>query len=185
VRRMVILSRVEDFVRTGGRVDSISCCEYPGVVHPNGRSFLKAFSPVPYPRWAYQGDGWTIEKNLRLLPGENTVVLSYTLLTGNKSVELEVRPLFALRGVHEMTYQSSVRLSAKVRSPRSLHIGATARTQEVFIAHDGAFEAHPNWYLGTIYRRESERGYHSMEDVWMPGPVRWNLEPGHTVHFVC
>src|SRR5256885_5918326 len=93
VRRMVILSRVEEFIRTGGRVDPISCSEYPGVVHPNGRAFLKAFSPTPYPRWAYQGDGWTIEKNVRLLPGENTVLLCYTLLTGNRSVELEVRPL--------------------------------------------------------------------------------------------
>jgi predicted glycogen debranching enzyme len=185
VRRMVILSRVEDFVRTAGRVDPISCSEYPGVVHPNGRSFLKAFSPTPYPRWAYQGDGWTIEKNVRLLPGENTVLLCYTLLTGNKSVELEVRPLFALRGIHEMMYQSSGRLSAQIRSARTLHIGATSRTPEVFIAHDGAFDSHPNWYLGTIYRREAERGYSAMEDVWMPGPIRWKLEPGRSVHLVC
>jgi predicted glycogen debranching enzyme len=185
VRRMVILSRVEDFIRTAGRVDPVSCCEYPGVVHPNGKAFLKAFSPSPYPRWAYQGDGWTIEKNLRLLPGENAVVLSYTLLTGNKAVELEVNPLLALRGVHEMMYQSGGRLSAQVRSPQSVHIAATARTPEVFLAHDGSFEPHPNWYLGTIYRRESERGYNAMEDVWTPGAVHWNLSPGHTVHLVC
>jgi len=185
VRRMVILSRVEDFVHAAGRVDPISCSEYPGVIHPNGRSFLKAFSPTPYPRWAYQGDGWTIEKNLRLIPGENTVVLSYTLLTGNKSVELEVRPLLALRGMHELMYQSGGRLHAQLRSLRSLHIAATSRTPEVFLAHDGAFDARPNWYLGTTYRRESERGYSAMEDVWMPGVVHWKLEPGHAVHLVC
>ena len=84
-----------------------------------------------------------------------------------------------------MMYQSGGRLSAQVRSPRSVHIGATSRTPEVFIAHDGEFEPHPNWYLGTIYRRESERGYSAMEDVWMPGPVKWKLEPGRSVHFLC
>jgi predicted glycogen debranching enzyme len=185
VRRMVILSRVEDFVRVAGRVDPISCAEYPGVIHPNGRSFLKAFNPNPYPRWGYQGDGWTIEKSVRLISGENTVVLSYTLLAGDRSVELEVKPLLALRGIHEMMYQSSGRLSAQVRSPRGLHIGATARTPETFIAHDGEFESHPNWYLATIYRREAERGYSALEDVWTPGAFRWKLEPGKTVHLVC
>ena len=184
-RRMVILSRVEEFVRLSGRVDPISSSEYPGVVHPNGRTFLKAFSPSPYPRWAYQGEGWTIEKNVRLISGENTVVISYTLLAGDRAIELELRPLFALRGIHELMYQSSGRLSAQIRSPRSVHIAATARTPEVFLAHDGAFDPHPSWYLATIYRRESERGYSALEDVWMPGPIRWKLEPGQTVHFVC
>src|SRR5262245_11486155 len=185
VRRMCILSRVEEFVRTAGRVDPISCAEYPGVIHPNGRSFLRAFSTSPFPRWAYQGDGWTIEKNLRLLSGENTVILSYTLLTGDRAVELELNPLFALRGIHELMYQSSGRLSAHARSANSIHIGATSRTPEGFVAHDGAFEPRPNWYLATIYRRESERGYSALEDVWNPGPIRWKLEPGRAVHFVC
>lgn len=185
VRRMVILSRVEEFVRVSGRIDPLSCAEYPGAIHPNGRSFLKAFSPTPFPRWAYQGDGWTIEKSLRLIPGENTIVISYTLLAGDRTVELELRPLFALRGMHEMMYQSSGRLSAQVRTPRTIHIGATSRTPEIFLAHDGSFDSLPNWYLATIYRRESERGYSALEDVWMPGPIRWKLEPGHAVHFVC
>src|SRR5262249_11013468 len=141
--------------------------------------------PYPYPRWAYQGDGWTIEKNLRLLPGENTAVLSYTLLTGDRPVELEARPLFVLRPIHELMYQSSGRLSAQIRSPRSVPIGATSRTPEVFMCHDGKFESHPSWYLATIYRRESERGYSALEDAWMPGPIKWTLEPGKSVHLVC
>src|SRR5205814_2526449 len=51
--------------------------------------------------------------------------------------------------------------------------------------HDGQFTAQPNWYLSTIYRKENQRGYSGLEDVWMPGPVRWKLQPGRSVHFVC
>src|SRR4051794_16900654 len=52
VRRMVILSRVEECVRAGNgaaRSEALSCSEYPGVIHPNGKPLLKAFSAAPYP----------------------------------------------------------------------------------------------------------------------------------------
>lgn len=114
VRRMVILSRVEDFVTAHGRTDAIACAEYPGVIHPCGHKRLRAFSAAPYPRWAYQGDGWTIEKSVRVLRGENTVVITYTVLTADQPIDLEVRPLLALRGMHELTYQWTGRLNAEL-----------------------------------------------------------------------
>src|ERR1700712_4030811 len=113
VRRMVILSRVEETVFRDGHSHALANSEYPGIIFPQGYRSLRAFSHEPYPRWAYQDDGWTIEKELRLLRGENTVCLSYTLLGGNHTVDLELRPLFALRGIHELTYQWNGRLVAE------------------------------------------------------------------------
>src|SRR5262249_35184531 len=81
--------------------------------------------------------------------------------------------------------QGSGRLKADEPSPQSIRIVATRNTPEVFFAHDGVFDSQPNWYLATIYRREIERGYGGLEDVWMPGPIRWKLEPGRTVHLIC
>jgi predicted glycogen debranching enzyme len=190
VRQMVLLSRVEEFVRAGGRPHPLSSCEYPGVIHPGGHENLRAFSDEPFPRWAYQGESWTIEKQLRMLPGENTVCLSYTLLAGERPVELEVKPLFALRGVHDLMYQWNGRLLTEGVGPKGQSFGhhripATNRTPEVFFAHDGKFEATPYWYLNSIYRREEERGYAGLEDVWMAGTVRYTLRPGQTVYFVC
>ena len=78
VRRMVLLSRVEETLGAAGRKFSLSASEYPGIIHPQGHQFLRAFSPVPFPRWAYQTNGGTIEKSLRLLKGENVAVLTYT-----------------------------------------------------------------------------------------------------------
>ena len=77
VRRMVLLSRIEETVLSNGRSFDLACNEYPGTIHPQGHSFLRAFNHEPFPRWAYQGEGWTIEKQLRPLQGENTVVLTY------------------------------------------------------------------------------------------------------------
>ena len=96
VQRMVLLSRVEEVVHCDGWPTPLACNEYPGTIHPNGNEVLRAFAHEPFPRWAYQGEGWSIEKSLQLLEGENTVILTYTLL-GKKPVDLELRPLLALR----------------------------------------------------------------------------------------
>jgi predicted glycogen debranching enzyme len=185
VRRMVLLSRVEETVVCDGWTYALACNEYPGTFHPRGDQSLRAFNADPFPRWAYQGDQWTIEKSLRLLTGENTVVLSYTLLGGDKTVTLELRPLLALRGMHELMYQWNGKLTAVEKSTGHHHVPATGRTPEVFFAHDGVFESDDHWYLNSIYRREQERGYAGLEDLWNPGVVRWSLKPGQTVHFIC
>ena len=188
-RQMVILSRVEDFIVRKGQSFPLASCEYPGVISPQGYRFLRAFNPEPFPRWAYQGDDWTVEKQVRLLAGENTVCLSYTLLGGTQSVDLELNPLFALRAMHALMYQWNGRLTVENSRKETLYsnhrVPATSRTPEVFFSHDGRFEAAPEWYLNTIYRCETKRGYAGLEDLWRPGTVRWTLQPGQTVHFAC
>ena len=52
---------------------------------------LRAFNVDPFPRWAFQGEGFTIGVSLHLMPGENTVCLSYSLLTGEDRVTLEIK----------------------------------------------------------------------------------------------
>ena len=197
VRRMVLLSRVEETLYRDGWPFPLACNEYPGTIHPEGYRLLKAFSHEPFPRWAYQGEGWALEKSLHLLRGQNTVCLAYTLLGGEKPLEMELRPLLALRGIHDLMYQWQGRLTVEPGPAKTKHgkvhayttqthrVPATGRTPEVFFAHDGAFEALPTWYFNTIYRREQERGYAGLEDLWMPGAVKYTLLPGKTVYFAC
>jgi len=185
VRRMVLLSRVEETVIVGSKPDALANSEYPGTIHPRGFGALAAFSNDPFPRWAYQGDGWTLQKELHLLRGHSTVCLRYTLLAGAQAVRLEIRPLLALRAIHELTFQSNARLAAEPISRTCLRIGPTARTPQVFLGHDGTFENMSAWYLNTIYRREVQRGYAGLEDLWMPGIFSWDLSPGESVHLVC
>ncbi len=191
VRRMVLLSRVEETVACDGWSTSLACNEYPNAIYPRGDQSLRAFSADPFPRWAYQGEGWTVEKAVRLAPGRNAVVVSYTLLGGSstrdgpRDVELQLRPMFALRGIHDLTYQWNGLPAVDDRSPTHHRIPPTGRSPEVFFAHDGVFEADAHWYLNTVYRREQERGYAGLEDLWNPGVVRWSLRPGQTVSFAC
>ncbi len=184
VRRMVLLSRIEETLVLADQHYELSSNEYPGVIHPKGHELLRAFSHFPFPRWAWQGGGRTLEKQLRMLPGENTVVLTYTLLGGESDAELELRPLFALRPMHELSFQWNAPMTVE-RREKLYRITPTLRTPEVFFSHAGIFDGAPLWYLNTIYRREEERGYSGLEDLWCPGVVRLTLSPGRAVHFVC
>lgn len=184
-RRMVLLSRVEESLQCDGRTFDLACNEYPGTVWPAGHELLRAFSADPHPRWAYQGPGWTLQKELRLLRGQNTVLLSYTLLGGGSGIDLEVRPLLALRGMHELCFQWNGKLDAKPRSRGHWHVPATRRTPELFFAHDGTFNRKAHWYLNQIYRRENEYGYAGLEDLWSPGAAHMRLLPGQSMHLAC
>ena len=185
VRRMVLLSSIEEQLVADGHRYALSSAEYPGAIYPHGYQSLRAFSPSPFPRWAYQTPGGTIEKSLRLLRGENTAVVSYTLLGGGAALGLELRPLLALRPIHELMQQWNGRLGVDPRGRQHCRVPATSRTPELFFAHTGTFDTAPHWYLNTIYRREFERGYAGMEDLWNPGLVRLTLAPGQPVHFIC
>ena len=201
VRRMVLLSRVEETVFRDGWPFPLASNEYPGTIYPEGFRLLRAFTHEPFPRWAYQGEGWTLEKSLHLLHGENTVCLAYTLLGGDRPLEMELRPLLALRPIHDLTYQWQGRLTvedgpspaseeARGQAYGQTHrVPPTGRTPEVFFAHDGDFqgalEPQQTWYFNTIYRREQERGYRGLEDLWLPGLVKFKLSPGKTVYFAC
>src|SRR5271154_307941 len=80
VRRMVLLSRVEESIHVDNRSHALSSSEYPNTIHPRGFEHIVAFDHHPFPRWAFQGEGWTLEKTLRLFPDRNAVCLTYTLL---------------------------------------------------------------------------------------------------------
>lgn len=185
VRRMVLLSRVEETLFVGGQMQVLSTAEYPGTVNPSGYRLLRKFATDPYPRWAWQGEGWTLGRWLRLLPGRNAVCLTYFLLGCDQHAELAVRPMLALRGIHELSFQWNGRLGTTRIDPRCVRVNATCRTPEVFLAADAEFDAQPLWYLSNIYRTEIARGYSGLEDLWTPGVFSWTLRPGQPVHFVC
>ena len=93
--------------------------------------------------------------------------------------------MFALRLIHALMQQWNGRLTLDRCSEQHCRIPATSRTPEVFFAHTGTFAPASIWNLNNVYRRELERGYAGMEDLWSPGVVGFTLLPGQPVHFVC
>jgi glycogen debranching enzyme len=184
-QRLVLLSRVEECLKAPGRNIELACNQYPETVFPRGDQFLRGFDAESTPAWTYSGDGWTLEKRLHLLPDQNTVLLTWSLVEARVPFEFSIRPLFALRPTRNLTYQWNGRLSAEKRTRQDYRLPATASTPEVFFSSDGLFDPKGCWYYNTIYRGTDEGENGGLEDLWSPGLVQWTLSAGDAAHFVC
>ena len=196
---LVILSRVEESLRAPGRCIDLACNQYPGIIHPRGDQFLRSFEDEPQPCWHYSGDGWTLEKCLRLLPDRSTTLLSWRLTDAPAPFEFAIRPLLALRPARELACRCDGRLTPEPAGDVDWRLPASATTPELFFSADGALESAPCWYYNTIYRYVSNDdapglstdaaagpcAAGGMEDLWSPALIRWTLPPGQCVHFAC
>src|SRR5947209_1305316 len=93
--RMMMLNHVFEQLRLpDGRVIPIGGEEREGMsiqVHSAGH--LKEFRlEAGLPVWTFAMDGYVIEKQLMLLHMQNTVLLTYRMVSGEGTVRLEVRP---------------------------------------------------------------------------------------------
>jgi predicted glycogen debranching enzyme len=78
--RLVVLSRMEERVVVPGAERALDTAFYPGVVHPRGYEHLAGFRTYPSPVWTFQGKRWKLEKQVDLVSGENTVLITYRIL---------------------------------------------------------------------------------------------------------
>src|SRR3954469_22739008 len=109
VGRLVLLSKLEETLVIDGRRFELSANRYPGVVHPRGYEYLRAFRLDPFPVFTYAVEGVELEKSVFMVQGENTTVVEYVVKSegpARADVRLEVRPLVAFRDYHSTTHEN-------------------------------------------------------------------------------
>ena len=134
------------------------------------------------PHWRYKVDDVEIEKRVLLIHGQNTVHVSYNLLSAQESVRIELRP-----GVHFRLHESDV--AGPLHDDYELairgghyEISAGDSAQHAYpplrmmIDGDAGSFTHDGGASREIaYPLEAERGYHSRGLLWSPGFFHVNL----------
>src|SRR5437660_5543365 len=100
VNRQVLLAKLEETLVIDEQRFNLSANQYPDVVHPQGYQYMKEFRLDPFPVFVYEVDGVNVEKAVFMVHGEHTTVVQYRIQ--GKGAWLEVRPLIAARGHHEL-----------------------------------------------------------------------------------
>jgi predicted glycogen debranching enzyme len=140
------------------------------------------------PVWRYRLGGVEIEKRVIMPHRQNTVHITYRLLSGQGPVRLTLRP-----SVHFRFYE------APVDSSSSLQYFLTASRDGYELTSDGDFpplrmNIHGPGAALTLeargrsdvpYEMEARRGYDSVGALWSPGYFRADLEVGHPVTLVA
>ncbi len=178
-RRAVLLSKLEETLVLGERRFDLSTNRFPGAIHPEGFRLLTGFRTDPFPAFTWQVDGVVVEKEVFLPHGENTVCVTWRIVSAPKDagpIGLEVRPLVAFRDFHALAHENA-ELDGRVDlSERRVRVAPWTGLPELFFAHDGRAEKAGDWYRSFEYEEDERRGLDFREDLWHPLTLSYALE---------
>lgn len=183
--RVVLLSRLEESILTpDGRRFDLATNVYPGAIHPQGYLHLEEFRLDPWPIWRFRFDELTLTRALFLAREPGAVVLLYRVEGG--SATLAARPLIAGRDFHALVTANDAVTPSAEAMPGQVTYHAYPGIPPLVLSHDeGEWRDNGTWYLRTIYPIEAERGLDDREDLYSPGILTAQLEPGRPWRLAC
>ena len=171
--RKVILSNIEEKVKTVQGSFEISTNQYPGTIHPQGFIFLKSFNRTPLPESVFEGEYFSLKKTVFMPYGHNSTVIEYQN-TGHTSFFLELTPLFVYRDYHHLFHKTDefpfVAVGQGDEKIVICHLGDPTKISIHF--SEGVFEQKEDWYNDFEYEWEKKRGLDFKEDACSVGTVR-------------
>ena len=133
------------------------------------------------PVWRYEIGNIVIEKRLVLPHGQNTSFINYSLLSGDESVTLVLRP-----SIHFRPHETAV--SAELESTYTLTVGQDRYEVSpgtdlpplrlMFDGQNAALTVDRVRIEKVTYRIEERRGYPAQGDLWSPGFFHADLQKG-------
>ena len=191
--RMVMWSHVSEFLRFGSKdVVSLGGEERAGgQLDLQGADFLREFRLEDgLPVWTYHVRDLVLEKRVILPHLQNTVHVSYRILTGSNRPRLELRPAFHFRH-HEASVDAGTAgpyklISIGERYEISAQRGRALPALRMKLCDcDSAFTISAKKMHQVMYRLEQSRGYAHEGDLWSPGFFHVDLEETDTVTLVA
>lgn len=189
--RVVMLNHIAEYLRLGENQCLLIGGEEPRTVEdPDAREhYVREFRlEHGLPVWVFEACGFLIEKRLLLIHGQNTVNITYRLLSGQPCAKLELRP-----SVHFRRYEHDV--AEPFVAPYSLFIqgrryefatSALPYPLRLWVNDEHACFRHEGGQIHEIgYETEAERGYHSRGVLWSPGAFTIELRPNQPVTLVA
>jgi predicted glycogen debranching enzyme len=140
------------------------------------------------PIWIYEAEGVLVEKRLLLVHGQNTLHVSYQLLSAHERVTLEFRPSIQFRP-HEHDVSDPLRgnYSLRVEDGRyELSLSDFPHALRFYVHHDRvSFTYQCGRPRDFRYEMEEDRGYGSRGALWSPGAFTIELQPQHRITLVA
>ncbi len=177
-KRHLLLSKYEEVLWVGLRQFPLSANYYPGTVHPEGFKRMTSFRMDPGPVFRYEAGGAVLEKRVRMLQGQNAVIVEWELLEKpDEQCLLTVRPLIAFRDYHSTTHKNdALRPHVDIHGDTAIIHPYTDLPELHFKSNAASVKPTGQWYLHFQYPREQERGLEYEEDLFCPFEAAFELD---------
>ena len=189
-RTMILNEVLEHLVLPGG--NEIQLKSEEKVNEPvclNGSRLLAKFSmDLGLPVWTYEVGGLTIERRIILPHRQNTVFLSYRVISGTGKAILRLRPSLNIRN-HEAPVNTRIEApyTLVVRGDR-YEIQADARYPplRMLLTGEGRGLTIDTRHIDELaYRVERSRGYASEGNLWSPGYLSVEIGQGQDATLIA
>ncbi|MFC2173802.1 amylo-alpha-1,6-glucosidase [Acidobacteriota bacterium] len=186
--RLVLLSKYEEELEIDGVTFPLSSNIYFNAVHPDGFSRLERFSLEPNPVFTFRAGEVEVRKEILMIHGENTVVVSYTItgLPDSADVRLHLRPLIAFRDYHCHTHANDDIARDYQVYPGCVVFQPYSGVPQLYLYHPPC-ELLPTgyWYRNFEYPNEVRRGLDYREDLFNPCQMSFSPRNGEPVQLVA
>jgi predicted glycogen debranching enzyme len=140
------------------------------------------------PVWTYRVREVVVEKRVLLPHLQNTVHISYRVISGAKPPRLELRPAFHFRH-HEAPVDDDLGAPYKLTAVDGRYEIAAARRKLPPLRMrlsgcESAFTIAPSKIPEVVYRIEKQRGYTYQGELWSPGFFRADLTEQNTATLI-
>jgi predicted glycogen debranching enzyme len=187
--RMMMLNGLSERLRLPDRRVVYTGAEELAGATPENTLPLSGFSlETGLPVWRYEVEGFVLEKRLLMPYRQNTVHISYRLLSGSGKLRIGLRP-----AIHFRSHDAAV--SAPNTHSYTLTVcddqfeitsGKDLPALRLVVFGRGAAFTFDRKETGSIpYRTEQNRGYEWQGSLWSPGYFRVDLEEGDQVTLVA
>lgn len=182
----VLLSSLDETVIQHNSEFNLGIHRYMGdVYNPKGHKYLVDFTIEPIPKQTYGVGGVLLTREIMMVENKDQVIIKYTLLDAHSPTKLLFRPFLAFRNYHQLS-KSNVWADSKYESiPNGITMRLYAGYTPLYMqfSKEPQYTHVPDWYYNISYLKERERGYHSHEDLFVPGFFEVDIKKGESIYF--
>ena len=181
VKRMVMVSKVEETIISDFGNVELASNQYPGAIYPDGYSHIESFERDPLPRTVFSSNGNRLSKTVFMVHGSNTTVLEYENV-GTEKTKLQLAPMFLYRDYHSLYREEDSFCHYFDIENNSLQVFACDHSEPLYFKYSaGKFDENFFWHKNNEYPEEQKRGQDFHEDTFSIGNVVVELKPGEKI----
>ena len=184
----VLLSSLDCTVIQHGAEFNLGLHKYQGDNYsPRGHKYIREYDCQQVPTTIYRVGGVILKKELMFQHFEDRVLIRYTLLDAHSKTTLRLQPWLAFRSVREFTHENPRANRDYQEVKNGIKTCMYPGYPELFMQLNKKTEwvFRPDWYRGVDYPKETERGYASNEDLYVPGYFEFDIKKGESVVFAA
>ena len=184
----VLLSSLDCTVIQHGAEFNLGLHKYQGDNYsPRGHKYIREYDCQQVPTTIYRVGGVILKKELMFQHFEDRVLIRYTLLDAHSKTTLRLQPWLAFRSVREFTHENPRANRDYQEVKNGIKTCMYPGYPELFMQLNKKTEwvFRPDWYRGVDYPKETERGYASNEDLYVPGYFEFDIKKGESIVFAA